>query len=75
MGSEESKPRLSCLCGTHFTNGVASQLLLIPSSYTERVILVLEEEKKGRREKEGKTKQKQAHAVSRFIGCLGNDLS
>ena len=54
MGSEESKPRLSCLCGTHFTNGVASQLLLIPSSYTERVILVLEEEKKGRREMEGK---------------------
>lgn len=23
MGSKESKPRLSCLCGTHFTNGVA----------------------------------------------------
>lgn len=75
MGSEESKLRLSCLCGTHFTNGATAQLFLIPSSYMEWVTLVLEEEKKGRSEKGGKTKQKQAHAVSRFIGCFGNDLS
>lgn len=75
MGSEESEPRLSCLCGTHFTNGVASRLFLLPSSYTEWVILLLEEEKKGRREKGGKTRQKQAHAASRFMGCFGNGLS